>query len=57
MGERGSPCLTPLQYKTLEPGSPLGRTGEEVVHQSEEIQFLYFDQILDMTLCMASKAS
>jgi hypothetical protein len=42
MGERESRCPTPLQCKNLKPGSPFRRTAEEVVHQREEIQFLYF---------------
>jgi hypothetical protein len=44
MGERGSPCLTPLPCRTLEPGSPLRRTAEEAVYQRDEIQFLQFDE-------------
>jgi hypothetical protein len=41
IGDKGFPCLTPLQYKALLLETPFSRTHEDAVCHSAEIQFLH----------------
>jgi hypothetical protein len=37
IGDRGSPCLTPLQWRILLPGIPFNKYEEDAVHHNIEI--------------------